>query len=208
MKRTVTQKNNRGKLVVGIIAAIIVILIIGYLVITNLSAYAGEDEMVNEKIVTISTSKGNIVVQLNEAEAPITVANFKQYVKEEFYNGTVFHRVIKDFMVQGGGFTPDGNQKKTSAPIVLEAGLSNDRGTIAMARTNDPNSATTQFFINHADNGFLNPSPGNPGYAVFGKVISGMDVVDEIAKVQTKDGDWPVENVMITSITFGGEINV
>jgi peptidyl-prolyl cis-trans isomerase B (cyclophilin B) len=161
--------------------------------------------MMNE-IVVIETSKGNIEVELNMAKSPITVANFLKYVESGFYNSTVFHRVIKGFMVQGGGFTRGGMEKDTLDPIKLESnnGLSNLKGTVAMARTNVPDSATSQFFINTVDNGFLNyQSQGNPGYAVFGKVISGMDVVlaIEASKTGTKGGyeDWPVEDIIITN---------
>ena len=135
----------------------------------------------------------------------MTVKNFIRYAEEGFYDGTIFHRVIPNFMIQGGGFKSDMQQKKTHEQIVNEAknGLKNDRGTIAMARTNDPNSATAQFFINHRNNDSLNYSPQNPGYAVFGKVIEGMDVVDKIAAVKTSQkgphGDVPVEPVVIKS---------
>lgn len=158
------------------------------------------------KMIKLETSKGDIVIEVNETAAPVTSANFLKYVQESFFDGTIFHRVIPGFMIQGGGFTPDMAQKSTHAPITNEAknGLKNDRGTIAMARTNDPNSATAQFFINLVDNGSLNYSgPRNPGYAVFGKVTEGMDVVDEIAKVQTSTKgyyeDVPVEPVIIKS---------
>ncbi|MBN1175262.1 peptidyl-prolyl cis-trans isomerase [Candidatus Woesearchaeota archaeon] len=154
--------------------------------------------------VTIETSMGNIEVELNETAAPITVANFLSYVDEGFYDGLIFHRVIDGFMIQGGGITPDGKQKTTKAPIVLESGngLKNDRGTIAMARTSDPNSATSQFFINTVDNDFLNKGARDDGYAVFGKVVRGMDVVDKIEKVPTMANpqDWPVDEVTIISI--------
>ncbi len=152
--------------------------------------------------VRISTSKGDIVVELNQEKAPVTVANFLKYVNENFYDGTIFHRVIKGFMVQGGGMTADMRQKQTNPPIVNEAknGLKNDRGTLAMARTSDPDSATSQFFINHADNDFLNYGVRDAGYAVFGKVVEGMDVVDAIANVKTRPGDVPVETVVINSI--------
>jgi len=156
--------------------------------------------------VKLETSMGDITIELDAENAPITVNNFLGYVSEGFYDGLIFHRVIKGFMIQGGGFTPDMDQKDTKAPIKIESsnGLKNDRGTIAMARTSVPNSATSQFFINHADNSFLNyAGPGNPGYAVFGKVIEGMDVVDKIALVQTtrRSGmdDVPVEVVVIES---------
>jgi cyclophilin family peptidyl-prolyl cis-trans isomerase len=136
----------------------------------------------------------------------LVVKNFLRYVEEGFFDGTIFHRVINGFMIQGGGFTADMEQKKTHAPIINEAsnGLKNDRGTIAMARTQDPNSATSQFFINHTDNHNLNyAGPGKPGYAVFGKVIEGMDVVDKIAAVKTmrkgRYRDVPVETILIKS---------
>jgi cyclophilin family peptidyl-prolyl cis-trans isomerase len=158
------------------------------------------------KMVKLETTKGDIVIEVNETAAPISAANFLQYVQEGFYDGTIFHRVIPNFMIQGGGFTPDMKQKPTKPPIANEAknGLKNKRGTLAMARTNDPNSATAQFFINHVDNAYLDYSgPRNPGYAVFAQVVEGMDVVDAIAKVKTgiKDGfqDVPVEPVTIKS---------
>ena len=139
--------------------------------------------------VNLSTSLGDIVVELDAAKAPKTVDNFLQYVKSGQYDGTVFHRVIENFMIQGGGFSPELKEKTTRAPIPLESrnGLSNSRGTLAMARTSDPNSATAQFFINVQDNGFLDAarSPDGNGYAVFGKVISGMEVVDRIRAVPT-----------------------
>ena len=153
--------------------------------------------------VVIETSKGTIEVQLNREKAPITVDNFLIYANEGFYDGTVFHRVIPGFMIQGGGFTPDANQKPTLQPIKLESnnGLKNDIGTIAMARTSVPDSATSQFFINLASNGFLDYAPGNDGYAVFGTVTKGMDIVNAIAAVKTGsrngNGDWPVEDVVI-----------
>lgn len=152
--------------------------------------------------VRISTSKGDIVVELNQEKAPVTCANFLKYVDEKFYDGTIFHRVIKGFMIQCGGMTADMRQKQTNPPIVNEAknGLKNDRGTLAMARTSDPDSATSQFFINHADNDFLNAGVRDAGYAVFGKVVEGMDVVDAIANLKTRPGDVPVETVLINSI--------
>jgi peptidylprolyl isomerase/peptidyl-prolyl cis-trans isomerase A (cyclophilin A)/peptidyl-prolyl cis-trans isomerase B (cyclophilin B) len=154
--------------------------------------------------VVIETNKGNISLELDPNKAPITVANFIAYVDAGFYDNTVFHRVIDGFMIQGGGFTADGSKKDTRDPIMLESenGLKNDVGTVAMARTNAPNSATAQFFVNLKDNDFLNYAPGNPGYAVFGKVSSGMDVVNEIRQAETgvKQGmsDWPNEEVIIT----------
>ncbi len=161
-------------------------------------------------IVTLETTHGNIVIELNEEKAPETVKNFLHYVNNGFYDGTIFHRVIPNFMVQGGGFLPDMVQKKPDDAIKNEAdnGLKNDRGTIAMARTNDPHSATAQFFINHNDNDFLNhtaPSGAGWGYCVFAKVTDGMDVVDAIAAVSTGhvDGhaDVPTEAVTINKVT-------
>ena len=138
------------------------------------------------KNVELHTTAGVITLELDDAKAPVTVENFLSYVRDGHYDGTVFHRVINNFMIQGGGFNADFQQKATRAPIPLEAsnGLKNDRGTIAMARTQNPNSATAQFFINVVDNAALNaPNPDGHGYAVFGKVTAGMDVVDKIKLV-------------------------
>ncbi len=166
---------------------------------------------VERNMVKLETSMGNIVIELNEQAAPVTVKNFLGYAEEGFYDGTIFHRVIPGFMIQGGGFTAEMEKKETREAIVNEAdnGLKNERGTIAMARGGDPDSATCQFFINHRDNGPLNyVENGNPGYAVFGKVIEGMDVVGAIASVVTTTrmnkegidmGDVPVELVVIKS---------
>ena len=160
--------------------------------------------------VRLKTSQGDIVLELNAEKAPVTVENFLSYVKKKQYDGTVFHRVINGFMIQGGGFTQEGEkltEKPTGKGIVNESknGLKNDRGTIAMARTSDPNSATAQFFINVKDNAGLN-YPSGGGYAVFGKVVEGMDVVDKIKAVKTRDdarlgGDVPVEPITINSAT-------
>ncbi len=160
--------------------------------------------------VKLSTSQGDIVLQLNAAKAPRSVENFVQYVKAGHYNGTIFHRVIDGFMVQGGGMTPDMKEKPTRAPIPLESnnGLSNAEGTVAMARTSNPNSATAQFFINVRDNNFLDASQSRDGYgyAVFGKVISGMDVVNKIRKVATTNkgmnADVPVTPIVINQATL------
>jgi peptidyl-prolyl cis-trans isomerase B (cyclophilin B) len=147
--------------------------------------------------VSMQTSKGNIVLELYTDEAPDSVENFLAYVDDGFYDGTIFHRVIEGFMIQGGGFTPDMEKKPTRAPIDNEAenGLKNERGTIAMARTSDPHSATAQFFINHQDNAFLDHTAKTQrgwGYAVFGKVTEGMDVVDAIAIASTgAQGPFP-----------------
>ena len=160
--------------------------------------------------VSMKTSLGEIKLELFDAEAPETVKNFLRYVDEKFYDGTIFHRVIDGFMVQGGGFSTDFIQKKTAAPIRNEADnrLSNEPGTIAMARTSDPHSATCQFFINVADNKFLDykaPTPMHYGYCVFGKVTSGMEVLDKIRQVKTGSRgphqDVPCDNVVIESVT-------
>ena len=155
--------------------------------------------------VRLATSAGDIVVELDAAKSPKTVANFLEYVKAGHYNGTIFHRVIENFMVQGGGMGADMKEKETRPPIALESrnGLTNQRGTIAMARTSDPNSATAQFFINVKDNDFLNQvqaRDGN-GYAVFGKVVQGMDVVDKIRVTPTGPGDVPLQQVVIKKAT-------
>jgi cyclophilin family peptidyl-prolyl cis-trans isomerase len=158
-------------------------------------------------MLTFKTSKGEFTVELFADEAPVSTENFLAYVDNGHFNGTIFHRVIPGFMVQGGGMTPDMKQKATLPPIANEAknGLKNTRGTLSMARTNDINSATSQFFINVADNDFLDNRPGSYGYAVFGKIASGMDVVDAIVAVKTgsKGGhqDVPVEPVVIESVT-------
>lgn len=168
-------------------------------------------------VVVMETSQGTIKIELFEDKAPLTVKNFLDYVDEKFYDNTIFHRVIKNFMNQGGGFSVEKKQKKAKAPIKNEwqNGLSNQRGTVAMARTRDPDSATAQFFINVADNSRLDKSSqltGNAGYCVFGKVIEGMDVVDKINHVSTGESrlelevgpapsdDVPIDNVIIKSI--------
>jgi len=157
--------------------------------------------------VALETSKGTIVLELAPEAAPETVENFLAYVRDGFFDGTVFHRVIDGFMIQGGGFTESLDRKETRAPIRNESatGLSNARGTIAMARTNDPHSATSQFFINAVDNPRLDQGPGNDGYTAFGRVVEGMDVVDAIAGVATtrKAGmaDVPVEAVVLRKAT-------
>lgn len=159
-------------------------------------------------MVKLHTNFGTITLDLDAEKAPITVENFLQYVKDGFYNNTVFHRVIDGFMIQGGGFEPGMNQKPTKAEIKNEAdnGLKNEKYTVAMARTPNPHSASSQFFINIADNSFLNftnPTQQGWGYCVFGKVVEGMDVVDQIRKVKTgnKGGhqDVPVDDVIIES---------
>lgn len=159
-------------------------------------------------MILLETTLGNITLELFETDAPLTTANFKQYVEEGFYDGTIFHRVIDGFMIQGGGFEPGMIQKDTRDPIANEAsnGLANNRGTIAMARTMDPHSAIAQFFINVTDNDFLNfrsESPDGFGYCVFGRVYDGMDVIDAIKAVETTHraghSDVPRDDVIINT---------
>lgn len=167
------------------------LLLSALLAVTSTLSFATENKMSEQQPkVKLTTNLGAITIALNNEKAPISTANFLSYVNEGFYNGTIFHRIIKDFMAQGGGFDTSFNQKTPHAPIQNEAnnGLKNTRGTLAMARTNDPHSATGQFFINYKDNSFLNhtgPTPSGWGYAVFGEVIEGMDVVDSMAKQAT-----------------------
>lgn len=156
-------------------------------------------------MIRFETSQGPIEIELFEKEAPISSANFLQYVDDGFFDGTIFHRVIPGFVIQGGGMTPDMTQKETHAPIANEAknGLKNKRGTLSMARTNDINSATSQFFVNLSDNAFLDHSPGNYGYAVFGRVTTGMETVDKIAAMKTgrRKGhdDVPTQDALVSS---------
>jgi len=171
----------------------------------NVCAFAQE----KGTVVNIETSLGNIKVELNDGAAPISVKNFLSYVDDKFYDGTIFHRVIADFMIQGGGFIPGMKQKEPKGNIKNESfnKLTNLRGTIAMARTPDPDSASSQFFINVKDNGFLDKANSGDGfgYCVFGKVIDGMDVVDKIRKVETSAQrqmkDIPTKDVVIKSVT-------
>ena len=172
-------------------------------VVTAASAVAKEG---GNPVVIVKTSQGDIKIELDKAKAPVTVDNFLVYVNDKFYDGTVFHRVIPAFMIQGGGFDKDMKQKTTKAPIKNEAGngLKNLNGTIAMARTSDPNSATAQFFINTKDNAFLdhrNETAQGYGYAVFGKVVDGIDVVKKIEQVQTST-KGPHENVPVTAVVI------
>ena len=162
---------------------------------------------VNDEIIEIQTTEGSIIIQLDGRRAPITVSNFVQLVKERYFNGTIFHRVIPDFMIQGGGFNKDLIDLEPVKTIVNESGngLKNLRGSIAMARTSDPHSANAQFFINTKDNSFLNPKSGNWGYAVFGNVIEGMNIVDKISKKPTGPNgrfsqDVPIQNIVIKQI--------
>jgi peptidyl-prolyl cis-trans isomerase A (cyclophilin A) len=182
-----------------IIAMTICLLLVGIAITSEAAA--------NNPVLLMKTSMGNVKIELFQKEAPISVKNFLSYVKEDFYNGTTLHRVIPGFMIQGGGFTTDMKEKPTKPPIRNEAanGLKNDRGTLAMARTANPDSATSQFFINVVNNNGLNrPLPDGYGYAVFGKVIEGMSVVDKIAGVKTGTilgfQDVPLVPVIIKSI--------
>jgi cyclophilin family peptidyl-prolyl cis-trans isomerase len=180
------------------------------LLATAAVAFAATTAFAANPQVELVTSAGVIKIELYPDAAPKTVANFLQYVNDKFYDGTQFHRVIDGFMIQGGGFTPEFSQKPTRPPVPIEAessskaGYLNVPGTLAMARTSDPNSATSQFFINVNDNKSLNYASGNPGYTVFGKVTAGMDIVNKIAKSATGSGgpfpkDVPVEKVIIKS---------
>jgi peptidyl-prolyl cis-trans isomerase A (cyclophilin A) len=170
------------------------------LALSSMVSYAANPQ------IEMITSKGKVVIELYPEAAPKTVANFLQYVKSKHYDGTVFHRVIKDFVVQGGGFNSNMEQKPTKAAIENEAkmafekGLKNDRGMVAMARTGAPHSATSQFYINLSNNDSLNyPSFDKWGYTVFAKVVSGMEVIDQIAKAPTVPGDQPAENIILLS---------
>jgi peptidyl-prolyl cis-trans isomerase A (cyclophilin A) len=169
---------------------------------------AGQSAKAADPVVVLKTSMGEIDIQLDATHAPISTANFLAYVDKKFYDGTIFHRIIPGFVVQGGGFTADMTQKETLPPIKNEGsnGLHNLRGTISMARTSDPNSATSQFFLNLVDNsGKLDPGMDPSGYAVFGKIIKGLDVIDKMAQVQTgSKGDFedvPVQPVILISAT-------
>ena len=181
------------------------VLLLGFVTATSFAA----NKATNNPQVEIQTSQGNFVIELYPDKAPKTVANFLQYVNSDFYKGTIFHRVINNFMIQGGGFMRDLREKPTNAPIANEAnnGLLNELGTIAMARTNDPDSATSQFFINLTNNQFLNysnPSPELMGYCVFGKVVSGLEVVQKIGIMPTTSvggySDVPVKAITIKSV--------
>lgn len=187
---------------------IIYTLLLSFFAITALAAdpAAGQPPATDKPVeILLKTSAGDITLELDTTSAPKTVANFLQYVNEGFYNNTLFHRVIPDFMIQGGGFQPGMVEKTTRSPVANESvnGKQNKRGTIAMARTQNPDSATAQFFINLVDNAYLDASGTKPGYTVFGKVKKGMDVVDKIAQASTEqrgnNGDVPKEDVVIIS---------
>ena len=187
--------------------------VLAFACLTGINQAQEENKTVSEAKtvkVVMETSKGSIELELDPAKAPVTVENFVKYVKKGHYDGLIFHRVIPGFMIQGGGFTPDMNQKAVDAPIAIESknGLKNARGAIAMARTSNPNSATSQFFINVKDNANLDyPSFDGYGYAVFGKVTKGLDICDAIVSVPTKQvgphGDVPAEPIVIKSVKVG-----
>lgn len=196
------------KTIVFMVVLVVVLLLFGISKMTgNVTMTGGASGIDDDQgaVVKLVTSEGDILIELYTKEAPITVNNFLEYVKSGTYDGTVFHRVISGFMIQGGGFIQDGSQKPTNAPIELESnnGLSNKIGYVAMARTNIQDSATSQFFINTNNNIPLDYSEGNPGYAVFGKVVEGMDVVKKIEASETSTRemmkDWPVKDVVIIS---------
>jgi cyclophilin family peptidyl-prolyl cis-trans isomerase len=180
----------------------------GFLQLSFLLLLAASVQAQPNPQVKISTNFGDIVVELAADKAPNTVANFLQYVKDHHYDGTIFHRVIENFMIQGGGYDAKFRERSTRAPIahegrqaLMNGGARNTVGTIAMARTNDPNSATAQFFINVRDNGFLDPSNSQPGYTVFGTVISGMDVVNQIKSLPTgRAGPFPSDVPRVTAV--------
>ncbi len=189
-----------------VMTVVVLLLFSSSIIIMAVNTFFKKPE-VNE-IVVLETSMGVIEIELDREKAPVTVDNFVSYVEEGFYDGLVFHRVIEGFMIQGGGFQPDGTWKQGHDPIRSEArnGLKNERGTIAMARSSDPDSATSQFFINTVNNTSLDyPNPDGYGYAVFGRVVEGMDVVDAIESVETgvkqtlygDMRDWPIEDVVL-----------
>jgi peptidyl-prolyl cis-trans isomerase B (cyclophilin B) len=190
-----------------LLKSLFILLLVGLYIAPAQAATTQHTAKGKHSMVKLHTNHGTITLELDDEKAPATVKNFLEYVNSGFYDNTIFHRVIDGFMIQGGGFEPGMKQKKTNAPIKNEAdnGLKNDAYTVAMARTNDPHSATAQFFINVKDNGFLNytaPNSQGWGYCVFGKVVEGQDVVDAIKKVRTGNSgfhqDVPLEDVIIT----------
>ncbi len=203
MKNKIKNNSSLFKTISIIFAIIVIFLTVILVCIMNKDNFNSEKENSNP-IIILETTKGIIKIELNETAAPLTVANFLNYTNSKFYDGLVFHRVIKGFMIQAGGFETTGEKKDTNKAIKIESNnnLTNSIGTIAMARTIDPNSATSQFFINVANNDFLNyQSESNPGYTVFGKVIEGMEIIQTIENVETttKTGyqNWPVEDIVI-----------
>ncbi len=209
--KLVQQASKMVELSRSVMEKLIILLILTAILISSPLVSAIGKPKGGNPVVIISTSMGDIEIELYPDKAPETVKNFLSYVNDRFYDGTIFHRVIPGFMIQGGGFTLDMKQKPTKAPIKNEAnnGLKNDIGTIAMARTSVVDSATSQFFINLVDNNFLNHGARDFGYAVFGKVIRGMDVVHKIAGVKTSNRgsfqDVPIEPVVIESVRVVGQ---
>lgn len=207
-----TSTETKSKMSTQVGTAFWIYLLAFVLMTWSFRAHSKEIKKVSAKfpVVVMSTSKGDIKIKLNDEKAPISTKNFLKYVDKKHYDGTIFHRVIKNFMIQGGGMTADMKEKTTMAPIENEAknGLSNKRGTIAMARTDVVNSATAQFYINTVDNPMLDHKPdGNYGYAVFGEVVEGMDVVDKIREVayepRGEHQHVPIETVLIKSVRKG-----
>jgi peptidyl-prolyl cis-trans isomerase A (cyclophilin A) len=192
------------------ITLVLIVILLGSTIISVSSFFLGK-ETPSKVAVIMETSMGTIELELDPEKAPVTVANFVEYALDGHYMGTVFHRVMPGFMIQGGGMTSTGTEKTTRGPIVLESnnGLRNVRGAIAMARTIVPDSATCQFYINLVDNPSLDYRTGSDGYAVFGRVVKGMDVVDAIAGVETSSRgpyeDWPVQDVVIQGLTVVDE---
>ncbi|WP_432470558.1 peptidylprolyl isomerase [Amphritea sp. HPY] len=181
--------------------------IISTLIVTTLALFGSAQAQEVNPVVVMTTSAGVIEIEMMPEQAPASVENFLMYVEKGFYKGTIFHRVIDNFMIQGGGFDQDMSRKEAFPPIMNESmnGLNNDKGTISMARTNDPDSATSQFFINLKDNDFLNPRGRQAGYAVFGKVVSGIEIVEAIGKTSTgvvgPYRDVPKEAIIIENVT-------
>ena len=203
------KENSSIKIIIFLIVLSIVLSSVLVFLLVNKTNHGKNTEKINsseKNVAVFETNLGTFKVKLFPEKAPKTVANFKKYVNEGFYNGLIFHRVIKGFMIQGGGFYPNLTKKVTMKPIPLESnnGLKNTIGTISMARTNNPNSATSQFFINVANNSFLDHSSSNPGYAVFGKVIDGMNVVNSISSVKTTSVNGyqnvPIKPIIIKKI--------
>ena len=196
-----------------IISIFLMFLFGGSIFLSAVDILLRKEQTVEVEIVVMETSLGTIEIELNRGRAPITVENFVSYVEDDYFNGLCFHRVMKGFMIQGGGLDSTGEYRETKAPIEIESnnGLKNVRGAISMARSSDPNSATSQFFINTADNANLDyPNPDGHGYTVFGKVISGLEVVDEIERASTwtkmsQHGpmqDWPSEEICIDKVSM------
>jgi len=191
------------------ISGFLVFVLIIAIIFLVFSVAKPKEKEITKEIAVFETTQGIFEIELDRNSAPITVENFVNYVKSGFYDGTVFHRVMPNFVVQAGGYTQNGKSKERGSPIFLESknGLSNKLGTVAMARTMIENSATSEFYINLKDNLFLDYAPGNPGYAVFGKIVKGLEVIFEIAKQPTKTKynmeNWPVQDIIIVKAYMG-----